>query len=126
MMASGYAAMAETYVEGIGSINSLGKAGFNEDGSRKPYGCTSMANARRNAVRRLVNRARGLMMSRGLLPRTSVWVNRPELEKHQNELYQMLLEKVMNNAVWVESAPSAYASRIDGSGLRTMLAEVYA
>ena len=84
-----------------------------------------MANARRNAVRSLVNKLR-LMMSKGALAKNIVWVKRPEMEKHQNELYQMLLEKVMNNAVWVESAPSAYASRIDGSGLRTMLAEVYA
>ena len=125
-MPSGYAAIAETHIEGIGTIDSLGRAGFNRDGTRRPNGCTSIARARRNAVRRLVNRARGRMMARGLLPRTQGWVERPALERDQPDLFDELVAKVEYNAVWVELGPSTYAARIDGTGLRSQIAEVYA
>jgi len=125
-MPTGYAAMAETHIEGIGTIDSLGRAGFNRDGTRRPNGCTSKASARRNAVRRLVNRARGRMMAMGLLPRTQGWVKRPALERDQPDLFDELVAKVEYNAVWVELGPSTYAARIDGTGLRSQIAEVYA
>ena len=125
-MPTGYAAMAETHIEGIGSINSLGRAGFNRDGTRRLSGCTSIANARRNAVRSLVNKTRSRMMDRGLLPRTQGWQIRRNLEREDPEQFGWLVAKVEFNAVWVELGPSTYAARIDGTGLRSQIAEAYA
>lgn len=124
MMPSGYAAMAETYVEGIGTLTSLGKAGFAKDGSRKPEGCMSLANARRRVVWSLVNKLRSrLTQMKGL----ESWMKRRDLELRQPELYHMYVEMVTNNAVWVESGPSTYVSRIDGTDiLRVVMAEVCA
>ena len=123
-MPSGYAAMAETYIEGIGTLSSLGKAGFKKDGSRRSEGCKSEANARRKAVWSLVNKLRWRLESGGLLEE---WVKRRDLELRQPELYQRYVETVTNNAVWVESGPSTYVSRIDGTDIaRIVMAEVCA
>ena len=124
MMPSGYAAMAETYIEGIGTLSSLGKAGFAKDGSRKPEGCMCLANARRKAVWSLVNKLRWRLTETKEQPK---WMKRRDLELLQPELYHMYVEMVTNNAVWVESGPSTYVSRIDGTDiLRVVMAEVCA
>ena len=124
MMPSGYAAMAETYIEGIGTLSSLGKAGFAKDGSRKPEGCMSLTNARRKAVWSLVNKLRWRLTETKEQPK---WMKRRDLELLQPELYHMYVEMVTNNAVWVESGPSTYVSRIDGTDiLRVVMAEVCA
>lgn len=57
-MSGNYGAIAEGFFPGIGVINSLGKAGVDEEGNLRSNACWSIQSARRRAIITIVNQLR--------------------------------------------------------------------
>ncbi len=99
-MPTGYAAIVEVHVEGLGVVSSLGKAGFTKQGLRKQEGCYTRENAERRAISSVINKVRWRSRTRG-----DLWEKLDDFMTLHPERYRELETAILSTAIWTIAGP---------------------
>jgi hypothetical protein len=112
-----YAAYAEGPIGGCGTLNSLGWAGFERDGSLKPpeRRCTSEARAKRSALKTIANQMRYSRKD------GTVGIEFRHLAK---EIQRALLDEVEKSVSWEIISPTIYTTRVSESMFHNAMQKV--